>query len=206
MRYLLPFTLLWFVMLYLVGCGSGGESVKTVQNKDTLKTFQRERINPPEPIYDIIDRYIVSNSNISFDKSDSTNVEDAVTGEFVKLKSGNKYSVVIHQFETDSTRNEKLKEIVLAFELSGLEKGIRFYPERFTYYLMSYTGDKSRIDGKMIHGYIMFDKITDSHVYGSFDFTIEGLKKSFDQNDLQVEVVFRSNFKLPIIDIANIRK
>lgn len=122
------------------------------------------------------------------------------------MKSGNKYTLVFHRFETDTIKNSKTSEVIFAFELSNLETGVKIYPEKFVYYFMNYGEIKSRIDGKTIHGFLMFDRIDEKAVSGTLNFSIEGKKKTFDQNDVEVTAEFTGSFKVPIGDLKTYKR
>jgi hypothetical protein len=194
------------MVLFLMGCSSSKKTIPNEIKKDTTKINQPNFIKEVEEKFDLTERYIVSGSSISFDKSDSVNTTDPITGEFIRLKEGNKYTVVFHEFNSDSITKERSKEEVLAVEISEFNTGIKYYPEKFSFFLVSYGEEKSRIDGKTIHGYITFRKISDKYAEGYFDFLIDGVKKSFDKDDIKVEVVFSGNFKLPVTEFTRISR
>jgi hypothetical protein len=206
MKKLIIIIIFIFSLIYIIGCSSSKKVVNPEISRDTTKPYQPVLIKSIEEKYNLTERYIVSGSRLSFEKTDSNNILDPITGEFIWLKEGNKFTVVLHEFEKDSNTNERTREDVLAFEISDLKVGTRFYPEKFSYYLLSYGEEKNRIDGKTINGYIIFRSITEKYATGYFDFMIEGVKKAFDKEDVKVEVVFKGSFKLPLIDITQINK
>lgn len=204
-KYLVKLFILLSLFL-LIDCGSSEKTTETPPQKKQDEIITKEIEKPYEGKFDINERFIIPNSNISLDQNDKNVLEDPVIGEFVKLKAGDKYCIILHQFDNDTLRNEKISEVVFAFEISKLETNIKYFPEKFIYYYLSYSPNKSRIDGKTIHGYIVFYRIDQNYAYGNIDFKIEGMKKAFDQEDIEVEVLFKGSFKLPIVNIATIRK
>jgi hypothetical protein len=206
MKNLIVFLSFIFLLFFIWGCGSSKKTINQEIRRDTIKVYQPDKTKSVEEKYSITERYIVSRSILSFDKTDSNNMYDPITGEFIWLKQGDKFTVVLHEFEKDSSTKERTKEEVLAFEISDLKVGTKFYPEKFSYYLLSYSEEKNRIDGKTINGYITFSSITEKYATGYFDFMVEGVKKAFDKEDVKVEVVFKGSFKLPLVDITQINK
>lgn len=200
------FSLIFTLSFILFGCGTSQDTEKTgvkieEQKPQTIKTEK-----PVEISYDFTGRYLLPNSNIVFDKSDPDAIEDPIVGEFIKLKAGNKYTIVFHRFEQDTATNTKTSEVVFAFELSKLETATKIYPEKFVYYFLNYGENKSRIDGKTIHGYIIFDRIDEKAVSGSLNFSIEGMKKNFGDNDVEVTAEFKGNFKIPFGDLKTYKR
>lgn len=190
------------ILILILSSCSSSKKIEKEEKTEEVKPVEEIKAPPKqEEKYDILERSIFSHSSLSFDVKDSNVYEDPVVGEFIKLKTGEKYSIIFHQFDYDKETNEKDREIVFAFELPILEKGIKLYPEKFIYYLLSYSGNKSRIDGKAIHGFVSFKDINTDYVTGFFDFSIEGNKKSFDQQDILVDVKYAGSFKLPLNDL-----
>jgi hypothetical protein len=192
------------LILILSSCGSSKKAED--EKKEEVKKVEEIKTPPlPEEKFDITDRGIFPNASLSFDPKDSNVYSDPVVGEFIKIKEGSKYLAVFHEFKYDKETNEKNTEIVFAFELPTLEKGIKLYPEKFVYYLLSYSGNKSRIDGKAIHGYLTFKDIGEYYITGYFDFNIEGSKKAFDQQDISVDVNYKGSFKLPMRELKGMK-
>lgn len=199
------FNILILIISFLLGCSSSKkiEKVENKQEEPKKPTIQVEK--PAEVNYDFTGRFLVPNTNIVFNQDDPEAVGDPIIGEFVKLKKGDKYSVVFHRFESDTTTKNKISEVIFAFELSRIETNVKIYPEKFVYYYIDY-GNKSRIDGKIIHGYLIFEKIDDNIAIGTLDFSIEGTKKVFDKEDVEVTAEFKGNFKIPFGDLKTYKK
>ena len=70
---------------------------------------------------------------------------------------------------------------------------------------MNYS-EKSRIDGKTIHGYLMFEKMDGKVAVGKLDFSIDGVKKVFDHDDVEVTAEFRGNFRIPFGDLKTYKR
>jgi hypothetical protein len=200
------FSFIISLTLILFGCGSSKDSEKISEKKAETNPAIIKAGKQAEISYDFTGRYLLPNSNIVFDKNDTNAVADPIVGEFIQLKSGNKYTLVFHRFETDTIKNSKTSEVIFAFELSNLETGVKIYPEKFVYYFMNYGEIKSRIDGKTIHGFLMFDRIDEKAVSGTLNFSIEGKKKTFDQNDVEVTAEFTGSFKVPIGDLKTYKR
>jgi hypothetical protein len=205
-KYSLAITLSFIFFFLFNGCGSSKKEEENLPEKKNIPADTTELQKPPEGKFDMTERFIVSNSSISLDHNDMGIYEDPVIGEFIKLKIGNRYSVIFHQFENDTANNEKISEVVFAVEVSNLETNIKYFPEKFVYYFLHYSREKSRIDGKTIRGYLIFNRINENYAYGNIDFQIGGIKKAFDQEDIEVEVLFKGSFKLPITDLRTIKR
>jgi hypothetical protein len=187
--------------LILSSCGSS-EKTETDVKKEEVKKVEEIKTPPPvEEKFDISDRGLFPNATLSFDLKDTDAYSDPVVGDFIKIKKGSKFLAVFHEFKYDKQTNEKDTEIIFAFELPSLEKGTKLYPEKFIYYLLSYSINKSRIDGKAIHGYLTFKDISEFYATGYFDFNIEGNKKAFDQPDVSVDVNYKGSFKIPVREL-----
>jgi len=197
---------LFITTLLLFGCGSSKDAEKESVKKEEQKPPVVKIEKPVEISYDFTGRYLMPNSNLVFEKNDPQAIEDPIVGEFVQLKSGNKYTMVFHRFESDTSTKAKTSEVVFAFELSNMEPGMKIYPEKFVYYLLNYSDSRSRIDGKTIHGYMVFDRIDEKAVSGTLNFSIEGTKKNFEENDVEVTAEFKGNFKVPISDLNNYKR
>ena len=191
--------------VFIISCSSSKkiekEEIKQEEPKKPIIQIEKQA----EVNYDFTGRFLVPNSNIVFDQNDESAIEDPIIGEFVKLKSGDKYTVVFHRFETDTITKNKLSEVIFAFELSNIETNVKLYPEKFLYYYMNYS-EKSRIDGKTIHGYLMFEKVDGKVAIGKLDFSIDGVKKVFDRDDVEVTAEFRGNFRIPFGDLKTYKR
>ncbi len=203
MKQTLIFSFFFTLFLFIAGCGSSKEAENESIKKEPKKPEIVKIEKPVEISYDFTGRYLMPDANIVFEKNDPDAVEDPIVGEFVQLKNGNKYTMVFHRFESDTATKAKISEVVFAFEISKLETGIKIYPEKFVYYLLNYGENRSRIDGKTIHGYLVFDRIDEKAVSGTLDFSINGAKKTFDENDVEVTAEFKGNFKVPISDLKS---
>ena len=198
-------SIIFCISIFVFGCGSSKDAEKMETKKEEQKSILKTE-KPVEISYDFTGRYLLPNSIIAFDKNDSTAISDPIVGEFIQLKSGNKYTLVFHRFDSDTITKNKISEVVFAFELSNLETGVKIYPEKFVYYFLNYGEGRSRIDGKTIHGYLTFDRIDEKAVSGNLAFSIDGIKKIFDQRDIEVTAEFKGNFKVPISDLQSYKR
>jgi hypothetical protein len=201
MKKLFVFIFLFVIALYMMGC-----SAKETIQKEEVKEQQSIQLppkvmQPTEVSYDFTGRYLLPNSNILFDKSDKPVMVDPIVGEFVQYTKGNKNTFVFHKFELEVISKEKTNEIIFAFETSNLETGIKIFPEKFVYYYLSYKDSRSRIDGETINGYVILDKVDDKTISGNLSFSIDGKRKEFDTEDVDVTAEFKGNFKIQIADI-----
>lgn len=199
------FIFLFLISVFIFGCSSSKQVERTEKKPEEPKSPVIKVEKQAEVNYNFTGRFLIPNSNIVFDNNDKSAIEDPIIGEFVKLKNGDKYSIVFHRFESDTATKDKISEVIFAFELSNIETNVKLYPEKFLYYYLNYT-DKSRIDGKTIHGYLIFEKIDGKVATGTLDFTIDGTKKVFDQNDVEVTTEFKGNFKIPFGDLKTYKR
>jgi hypothetical protein len=200
MKKLFVFIVLFSIALYMMGCSAE----ETIQKEEAVEQQAIElppkEMQPIDIVYDFTERFLLLNSSILFDKNDDNIVyDDPIVGEFVKFKQGDKNSFVFHRFENDTISKEKTNEIIFAFETSSIQTDVKIFPEKFVYYYLSYKDSKSRIDGETINGYVILDKVDDKNISGNLSFSIDGKRKEFDKEDLNVIAEFKGNFKLPIV-------
>jgi hypothetical protein len=197
------FVFLFSIALYIMGC-SAEETIQKEEVKEQKPVQLPPKVMQPVDIsYDFTDRYFLPNSNIVFDKSDAAFMLDPIVGDFVQFKKGDKNTFVFHRFEIDSVSNEKTNEIVFAFETIDTETGVKIFPEKFIYYYLSYKDSRSRVDGETINGYVILDEVNDNAVLGNLSFSIDGKRKEFNKEDVNVTVEFKGSFRIPISDISS---
>ena len=197
------FVFLFSIALYIMGC-STEETIQKEEVKEQKPVQLPPKVMQPVDIsYDFTDRYLLPNSNIVFDKSDAAFMLDPIVGDFVQFKKGDKNTFVFHRFEIDSVSNEKTNEIVFAFETIDTETGVKIFPEKFIYYYLSYKDSRSRVDGETINGYVILDEVNDNAVLGNLSFSIDGKRKEFNKEDVNVTVEFKGSFRIPISDISS---
>ena len=207
MKKFFGFIFLFSIGFYMMGCSAEETIQKEELQEQQAIEMPTETVQPVEVSYDFTGRFLLTNSNILFDRSDESIVfDDPIVSEFVQFLKGDKYTFVFHKFEFDPISKEKSNEIVFAFETSNIETGIRIVPEQFVYYYLNYKDSRSRIDGEKITGDVIIDTIDNEFISGNLSFSIDGKRKEFDKEDVDVTAEFKGNFKIPIVDInTNLR-
>jgi hypothetical protein len=201
MKKLIVFIFLFSAALYMTGCSAEEKVQKEELKEEQTLEMPSKATQPVDIFYDFTGRFLLANSNIVFDKTDEKVLSDPIVGEFVRFKKGDKNTFVFHRFESDPVTREKNNEMVFAFEISNTETGTRILPEKFVYYFLSYKDSRSRIDGETMDGYVILDKIDNRDVSGNLSFSINGKRKEFDKEDVEVTAEFKGTFKIPIVDI-----
>ncbi|MFZ1729658.1 MAG: hypothetical protein WBQ23_08140 [Bacteroidota bacterium] len=186
------------VLFLLVSACSGTKEEVAIQPPPVEKKVVPEKA-PPEREFTYTERYYVKNAVIG-DPADVSDPLQAI--RVIQLKPGSGEVLVISSFDD---KGEKPLETWLGIELPSFAPGKYNLSQakKISFYRFYLGDDRKRIDGQTSDGYLKVESNENGELIGSIDATINGVTKSFNEQNQPVRVVFTGSFRIQEVELEN---